>query len=319
MRKYLILMAAAAAIFASCGRPAKKAETPSAREFAPYIKAYTGGMVPRDAELRIDLMQEVQGVAPAGLFSANPGIKGTVRWNSPSSVSFLPEAGALEPGQTYNINFHLEKLWADVPSFIYPIVVKGSSESGAILVPDNGRPFRVKQLTLKDGRIDVVLSRNPANAALQGMVELEGAARSYTEVQDSLLRVYYEGRSEDLVGIIFRECKNIHEHNEQHRDDDTYRMRRFRHEHYADIQDKYPYISGNIQISERLIIRSDPCCGEKFAGCYLRQGKTGKKQYESADHARKKSSGDQHYSADQSRFKHFLPSVSFRVTVSAVS
>ena len=84
MRKYLILMAAAAAIFASCGRPAKKAETPSAREFAPYIKAYTGGMVPRDAELRIDLMQEVQGVAPAGLFSANPGIKGTVRWNSPS-------------------------------------------------------------------------------------------------------------------------------------------------------------------------------------------------------------------------------------------
>ena len=103
-------------------------------------------------------------------------------------MSFLPEAGALEPGQTYNIHFHLEKLWADVPSFIYPIVVKGSSESGAILVPDNGRPFRVKQLTLKDGRIDVVLSRNPANAALQGMVELEGAARSYTEVQDSLLR-----------------------------------------------------------------------------------------------------------------------------------
>ena len=138
MRKYLLLMAAAAAIFASCGRPAKKAETPSAQEFAPYIKAYTGGMVPQDAELRIDLMQEVQGVAPAGLFSANPGIKGTVRWNSPSSVSFLPEPGALEPGKTYNISFHLEKLWADAPAFVYPIVAKGSTESGAILVPDSG-------------------------------------------------------------------------------------------------------------------------------------------------------------------------------------
>ena len=200
MRKYLLLMAAAAAIFASCGRPAKKAETPSAQEFAPYIKAYTGGMVPQDAELRIDLMQEVQGgVNPAGLFSAEPAIKGAVRWNSPSSVSFLPEPGALEPGKTYNISFHLEKLWADAPAFVYPIVAKGSTESGAILVPDSGRPFRVKQLTLKDGRMDVVLSQTPANAALQGMVELEGAARSYTEVQDSLLRVYYEGRQADLV------------------------------------------------------------------------------------------------------------------------
>ena len=199
MRKYLLLMAAAAAIFASCGRASKKADTPSAQEFAPYIKAYTGGMVPQDAQLRVDLTQEVQGVNPAGLFSTEPAMEGSVRWNNAGSVSFVPAPGALQAGKSYNVTFHLEKLWADAPAFVYPIVVKGSTESGAILVPDNGRPFRVRQLALKDGRIDVVLSRTPANAALQGLVELQGAARSYTQVQDSLLSVYYEGRQADLV------------------------------------------------------------------------------------------------------------------------
>ena len=199
MRKYLLLMAAAAAIVASCGRVSKKAENPSAQEFAPYIRAYTGGMVPQDAELRVDLTQEVQGVNPAGIFSSEPALEGTVRWNSASSVSFLPAPGALQTGRNYNVTFHLEKLWAHAPAFVSPIVVKGRTESGAILVPDNGRPFRVRQLALKDGRIDVVLSRTPANATLQGLVELQGAARSYTQVQDSLLSVYYEGRQADLI------------------------------------------------------------------------------------------------------------------------
>ena len=120
MRKYLLLMAAAAAIFASCGRASKKADTPSAQEFAPYIKAYTGGMVPQDAQLRVDLTQEVQGVNPAGLFSTEPALEGSVRWNNAGSVSFVPAPGALQAGKNYNVTFHLEKLWADAPRLRLP-------------------------------------------------------------------------------------------------------------------------------------------------------------------------------------------------------
>ena len=172
---------------------------PSAEAFAPYIKAYTGGIVPEGAELRVDLMEEAGGVSADALFSFEPRIEGSARWNSSTSVSFLPAEGAMKAGQAYKATFHLEKLNPDAPSFVYPIMVKTpEGGNGVIVVPGNGLPFHVKQLALRDGRIDVVLSGTPANASLPGMVELEGAARSYTQVKDSLLSVYFEGRSGDL-------------------------------------------------------------------------------------------------------------------------
>ena len=185
-------------LLAACA-PKTAPKEPSAKEFAPYIKAYTGGMVPEGAELRIDLTQDFSGVDAASLFSFEPPVAGAARWNSASSASFIPADGALKAGKTYKATFHLEKLWADAPGFVYPLVVKGRSESGAIQVPDNGRAFQVKQLSLKDGRMDVVLTKTPANAGLKGLVEVEGAARSYTQVEDSLLLVYFEGRTGDLT------------------------------------------------------------------------------------------------------------------------
>ena len=174
---------------------------PSAQAFAPYIKAYTGCIVPQGTELRVDLTEEAAGDVPAeALFSLEPRVSGTARWNSPSSVSFIPEQGALKAGEAYKVTFHLEKLHPGAPSFVYPLQVKAAGAgSGVITVPGNGLPFHVRQLCLKDGRIDVVLSGTPANASLAGMVELEGAARSYTQVQDSLLSVFFEGRSGDLT------------------------------------------------------------------------------------------------------------------------
>ena len=185
---------------AACGSRSVAPE-PSALEFAPYIKAYTGGMVPENAELRVDLTEDAAGENPPDLFQFVPPVEGTVRWNNPASVSFIPADGALKAGQAYKATFHLEKLREGAPAFVYPLIVKGPAVAGSntVLVKDNGRSFRVEQLALKDGLMEVTLSQAPVNASLRGLVEVDGAARSYTQVQDRLLLVFFEGGQGDLT------------------------------------------------------------------------------------------------------------------------
>ena len=185
---------------AACGSRSVTPE-PSAREFAPYIKAYTGGMVPQNAELRVDLMEEVSSVESQSLFRFEPPVEGTVRWNNTSSVSFIPADGALKEGKAYKATFHLEKLCPGAPAFVYPVLVKGQAATtgSTLLVKDNGRAFRVEQVALKEGFIEVTLSQVPINAALRGMVELSGAARSYTQVNGRTLSVFFEGPPADLT------------------------------------------------------------------------------------------------------------------------
>ena len=186
------------------------AEEPSAQEFAPYIKAYTGGMVPENAELRVDLTEEAAGQNPQALFQFEPPVEGTARWNNAASVSFIPADGALKAGQTYKATFHLEKLREGAPAFVYPLVIKGPAVtvSNTVLVKDNGRSFRVEQVTLKNGLIEVSLSQAPVNAALRGLVELQGAARSYIQVQDRRLLVFFEGGQGDLTLTLDGALKN---------------------------------------------------------------------------------------------------------------
>lgn len=185
---------------AACGSRSVAPE-PKASEFAPYIKAYTGGMVPQDAELRVDLMEEVIGTDAQSLFQFEPPVEGAARWNSPSSVSFVPADGALQEGKAYKATFHLEKLCEGAPTFVYPVLVKGraATTGNTLLVKDNGRAFRVEQVALKEGVIEVSLSEVPINASLRGMVELDGAARSYTQVNGPKLSVFYEGAQGDLT------------------------------------------------------------------------------------------------------------------------
>ncbi len=185
---------------AACGSRSVAPE-PKASEFAPYIKAYTGGMVPENAELRVDLTEDAAGENPPDLFQFEPPVEGTVRWNNPASVSFIPADGALKAGQAYKATFHLEKLREGAPAFVYPLIVKGPAVAGSntVLVKDNGRSFRVEQLALKDGLMEVTLSQAPVNASLRGLVEVDGAARSYTQVQDRLLLVFFEGGQGDLT------------------------------------------------------------------------------------------------------------------------
>ena len=87
MRKVLLLLAAAAAVVA-CGQ--KKTVEPSAQDYAPYIKAYTGGIIASDAHIRVDLTEDVTDPVTEGLFKFKPAIKGDVKWNGTQSVSFIP-------------------------------------------------------------------------------------------------------------------------------------------------------------------------------------------------------------------------------------
>ena len=196
MRKVLLLLAAAAAVVA-CGQ--KKTVEPSAQDYAPYIKAYTGGIIASDAHIRVDLTEDVTDPVTEGLFKFKPAIKGDVKWNGTQSVSFIPEEGALKEGLVYQAQFALGKVLHGAPEqFSFGITVRGRQEAEPIREPDNGRPFRVVQTSLRDGVIEVELSETPGNALTKGMVALGGAARGYVQAEGNTLQVFYEGQNDDL-------------------------------------------------------------------------------------------------------------------------
>ena len=207
MRKILFLLAAAAALFA-CG-PKKTAQTPSAEAFAPYIKAYTGGIVAPDTPIRIELTEAAASQPTEGLFAFTPSVKGDVIWSSPSSVSFIPDN--LVPGKQYAVRFHLGKVWEGAPeSFDFGLAVRAPEpkEEEQVVLAQTGEGFRVLQATLADDHIDVQLSDAPVNALQKGLVELQGAARSYVQVQDKQLSVFFEGRNADLTLTLDKGIKN---------------------------------------------------------------------------------------------------------------
>ena len=195
----LLLMVGAALVAVSCG-PKKTAQSPDANLFAGFVKAYTGGIVTEDATLRIDLMADATAMPTDGLFALKPSVSGVTQWDSPSTVRFIPDAGALKPGQDYVASFALGKVLETAPeSFDFGFVVKGKAPAEALAKePDNGKAFRVKESGLRPGSIDLVFSQHPSNANLKGMVELTGASRYYVQTLDSLVRVHFEGRQGKL-------------------------------------------------------------------------------------------------------------------------
>ena len=193
----------------ACG-PRKAAETPSAQDFGPYIKAFTGGIVPEDAVIRVELTEDAAALPTEGLFTFKPAVKGIVRWEDAQSVSFLPDEGALRAGLVYQVKFALGQVRPGAPEvFPFGITVKGKEEAASVAEePDNGQAFRVVSVALEGDCIDVVLNQNPANAQERGMVELKGAARSYVQVEDNHVRVHFERRSGDLTLTVDKGLKN---------------------------------------------------------------------------------------------------------------
>ena len=107
----LAVLATAVLAAFSCGSKKNAVESPDTA-FAEYIKAYTGGIIADDAVIRVDFTGDIEEAArqSAGLFDISPSLPGSVRWNSPSSVSYVPEEGALKVGQTYAVSIDPDKI-----------------------------------------------------------------------------------------------------------------------------------------------------------------------------------------------------------------
>ena len=106
---FLILLTVIAG-FSSC-KSNQKDIIPSA-EYAPYVNAYTGGVISQNSTIRIELTQDQPMVdlnqeLKDNPFSFSPSLKGKTYWVSTNIIEFVPEEGALKPGAFYEGTFHL--------------------------------------------------------------------------------------------------------------------------------------------------------------------------------------------------------------------
>ncbi|MDR1121076.1 MAG: alpha-2-macroglobulin [Dysgonamonadaceae bacterium] len=100
--------------FSSCNRRTAREIVPPST-FAPYVNAYTGGMISAESTIRIALTQalpsvEVNTEVKDDLFDFSPGIKGKAYWIDNKTIEFVPEAGQLKQGKLYRAAFRLDKI-----------------------------------------------------------------------------------------------------------------------------------------------------------------------------------------------------------------
>ncbi|MDR1336060.1 MAG: alpha-2-macroglobulin [Tannerella sp.] len=84
-------------------------------EYAPYVSAYTGGVISTRSAVRLELTQEQPVVEPGvdlevKWFGFSPALKGKTRWVNNRTLEFVPDSGELKPGTLYNATFALGKV-----------------------------------------------------------------------------------------------------------------------------------------------------------------------------------------------------------------
>ncbi len=102
-----------ATTYSSCSRFGKSKG--QSTEFATFIKAYTGGIVSDKSTIRVELASDIPDAEPGsdlkdGILTFTPPVKGTARWLSHSMIEFIPNSGALKPGQSYTGKLRLDKI-----------------------------------------------------------------------------------------------------------------------------------------------------------------------------------------------------------------
>lgn len=106
---YVLLFALLAGVY-SC-RQVKNDIVPSSK-YAPYISAYTGGIISQASAIRIELARdlpvvELNSEVKGEPFRFSPSLKGKAYWVSNNVIEFVPEEGALKPGIVYETTFKL--------------------------------------------------------------------------------------------------------------------------------------------------------------------------------------------------------------------
>ncbi|MDR0995939.1 MAG: alpha-2-macroglobulin [Tannerella sp.] len=96
---------------ALCSCNSKGKGLPSA-VYAPYISAYTGGIISQSSAIRVELMQDQQTVVlnealKDNPFHFSPSLKGATFWTDNHTLEFRPAEDALKPGAVYEATFRL--------------------------------------------------------------------------------------------------------------------------------------------------------------------------------------------------------------------
>ena len=108
----LFLLLLIIVVFSAC-KQAKKDIVPST-DYAPFVNAYTGGVISQTSTIRIELAQDqpmvdLNNELKDNPFSFSPSLKGKAYWVSNNTLEFVPEEGALQPGKFYEGTFQLGK------------------------------------------------------------------------------------------------------------------------------------------------------------------------------------------------------------------
>lgn len=141
---------------------------PSA-EFAPYVTAYTGGIVSSTSTIRVELTQErpvvdLNQALPENPFHFSPSLEGKAYWLNNHTLEFIPEEGALRPGQFYRAVFRLDR-FAEVDKKLAKFEFS----------------FRVQERTFALHAHPVILTEEePGKAALGGELLFSDAADAET-------------------------------------------------------------------------------------------------------------------------------------------
>lgn len=103
------------AIYSCQSKPEAQADVIPSAQFAPYVSAYTGGIISQASTIRVELSQaqpvvDLNSEIKNSPFSFSPSLKGKAYWVSNNIVEFVPEEGALKPGQFYKATFRLDKV-----------------------------------------------------------------------------------------------------------------------------------------------------------------------------------------------------------------
>ena len=194
-------------VLVSCGGGGKDIIPSSA--YAPYVSAFTGGVVSQRATIRVELtddqpMVEVGAELKESPFRFSPKLKGKTYWVSGNTLEFVPEEGTLQPGELYVATFDLArfvKVEDNLAKFRFSFRVQNvhfTLQTERVLHMDNAdikgeirfnEPMKqedVAGMVKAEGAGNVPLQVTPTNDPTLFHVALNGIARETLDVRVKL-------------------------------------------------------------------------------------------------------------------------------------
>ncbi len=161
------------AVLACKGNKNEDAKDPCG-DFATWVSAYTGGLVPGSATIKVEFASTPDNSVPASdLLKFSPSIKGEARWAGSRMLEFIPDEDALKQDKEYKAKLRLDKIFTiEDPSlrtfeFTFKVAPKKAE-----LVIDNVRTDLTSATV--NGRL--TLSEDLAEEKVKSYLYLEGDA-----------------------------------------------------------------------------------------------------------------------------------------------